>query len=432
MKKYLMSGVAAIAFLAAFTSCSKSTDLYEEGRKEKDQQEIKAKSDAEKLTNSFENIIGGDICSTNDWGFGSAAMTRALTRGVNTNGNEWGLYVEVPQPLTEAQKKTVSDWFKANRNPEGIALNWSDFFVQQVYKGEWGSNMNYLYCGSETDHTNNFNAGDGGTYGNVCYGLQPGATDQNQRIYGSDKIEFMVNSSTEYFGFHNSFDSNFYIDNYVIIPGDKIDSSVAGMYFVGFDFEADGQSDNQKVARDYIFDNWIVKITPGLYRDNKTHRIMCEDLYASDLNNIKDSDWDFNDVVFDARTDGNQTIIILYAAGGTLPLTIGGVEVHDAFKVETGIMVNTENGTVDKPVAIFRLNQVFRNANEIPVTADGRTLTAVQGEVPMKLCVPTGTKWLKEKVIITDGYPDFANYAHLGSPTNWYETQVNNGSLVSK
>ena len=31
MKKYLMSGVAAIAFLAAFTSCSKSTDLYDQG-----------------------------------------------------------------------------------------------------------------------------------------------------------------------------------------------------------------------------------------------------------------------------------------------------------------------------------------------------------------------------------------------------------------
>lgn len=432
MKKYLMSGVAAIAFLAAFTSCSKSTDLYEEGRKEKDQQEMKVKSDAEKLTNSFESIIGGDICPTNDWGFGSAAMTRALTRGVNANGNEWGLYVEVPQPLTEAQKKTVSDWFKANRNPKGIAINWSDFFVQQVYKGEWGGNMNYLYCGSETDHTNNFNAGDAGTYGNVCYGLQPGATDQNQKIYGSDKIEFMVNSSTEYFGFHNSFDSNFYIDNYVIIPGDKIDSSVAGMYFVGFDFEANGQSDNQKVARDYYFDNWIVKITPGLYRDDTTYRIMCEDLFATDLSKIEDSDWDFNDVVFDARKDGNQTIIILYAAGGTLPLTIGGVEVHDAFKVETGIMVNTENGTVDKPVAIFRLNQVFRNANEIPVIADGKTLTAVQGEIPMKLCVPTGTKWLKEKVIITDGYPDFASYAHSGSPSNWYSTTVNSGALVSK
>ncbi len=426
MKKYLMTGVAALAFAATFTSCSK-TDLYEGPEQ--------PKTDKEKLTASFEKVIGGTICPTNDWGFGS----KAATRGVNANGNEWGLYVEVPQPLTQAQIDKVTTWFTNTQNPKGVAVNWSDFFVQQVSSTNRGPNMNYLYCGSETDHTNNFNAGNAGTYGNVCYGLQPGATDQNQRIYGPDKIEFMVNSSTEYFGFHNSFDSNFYIDNYVIIPGDVIDAdypeapSVAGMYFVGFDFEAHGQSANQIVERDYYFNDWIVKITPGLYKGDQTYRIMCEDLIATDLDNIKDSDWDFNDVVFDARFDGNQTIIVLYAAGGTKSLTVGGVEVHEQFGVETTTMVNTENGTVNKPVAIFRLNNTYNNNKaNIPVEVEGRVLTAETGKVPMKLCVPTTTKWLKERVIITSGYPDFADYAHKGNPTNWYETTVNMGSLVNK
>lgn len=426
MKKYLMTGVAALAFAATFTSCSK-TDLYEGPEQ--------PKTDKEKLTASFEKVIGGTICPTNDWGFGS----KAATRGVNANGNEWGLYVEVPQPLTQAQIDKVTTWFTNTQDPKGVAVNWSDFFVQQVSSTNRGPNMNYLYCGSETDHTNNFNAGNAGTYGNVCYGLQPGATDQNQRIYGPDKIEFMVNSSTEYFGFHNSFDSNFYIDNYVIIPGDVIDAdypeapSVAGMYFVGFDFEAHGQSANQIVERDYYFNDWIVKITPGLYKGDQTYRIMCEDLIATDLDNIKDSDWDFNDVVFDARFDGNQTIIVLYAAGGTKSLTVGGVEVHEQFGVETTTMVNTENGTVNKPVAIFRLNNTYNNNKaNIPVEVEGRVLTAETGKVPMKLCVPTTTKWLKERVIITSGYPDFADYAHKGNPTNWYETTVNMGSLVNK
>lgn len=421
-----MTGVAALAFAATFTSCSK-TDLYEGPEQ--------PKTDKEKLTASFEKVIGGTICPTNDWGFGS----KAATRGVNANGNEWGLYVEVPQPLTQAQIDKVTTWFTNTQNPKGVAVNWSDFFVQQVSSTNRGPNMNYLYCGSETDHTNNFNAGNAGTYGNVCYGLQPGATDQNQRIYGPDKIEFMVNSSTEYFGFHNSFDSNFYIDNYVIIPGDVIDAdypeapSVAGMYFVGFDFEAHGQSANQIVERDYYFNDWIVKITPGLYKGDQTYRIMCEDLIATDLDNIKDSDWDFNDVVFDARFDGNQTIIVLYAAGGTKSLTVGGVEVHEQFGVETTTMVNTENGTVNKPVAIFRLNNTYNNNKaNIPVEVEGRVLTAETGKVPMKLCVPTTTKWLKERVIITSGYPDFADYAHKGNPTNWYETTVNMGSLVNK
>ena len=31
MKKYLMTGMAAIAFCAAFTSCSMGEDLYDQG-----------------------------------------------------------------------------------------------------------------------------------------------------------------------------------------------------------------------------------------------------------------------------------------------------------------------------------------------------------------------------------------------------------------
>ena len=439
MKKYLMTAFAAVAMGAAFTSCSHNDDEY---------QPAPEKTDAEKLESAFEQTFG-KIDPTNDWGFGNAALSRG-TRGVDANGNEWGLYVEVPQPLTTTQINKVTKWFNENQNPKGVAVNWSDFFVQQVHKGEWGSNMNYLYCGSETDHTNNFNAGDGGVYGNVCYGLQPGATDQNQRIYGSDKIEFMVNSSTEYFGFHNSFDSNFYKDNYVIIPGEVIDpndASLAGMYFVGFDFEANGQSANQKVARDYYFNNWIVKITPGIYKSDKTWRVFAEDLIGENLDDIQASDWDFNDAVFDVYVDRHnflqnydpnkptQTVIVLYAAGGTKHLTVGGVEVHEAFGVKDGSypMINTEGSSIEKPVAIFRLNQVFNNPNEVKVVLENSIeLTAKTGNVPMKLCVPTGTKWLKEKTLISLGYPNFPKYVeNANANSTWYNNAVNS-YLVNK
>ena len=431
MKKYLMTAIAAVAMGAAFTSCSHNDEEY---------QPKPEPTDAEKLESAFEKTFG-KIDPTNDWGFGDAALARG-TRAVNANGNEWGLYVEVPQPLTQAQKNVVTNWFKTNQNPKGVAVNWSDFFVQQVYKGEWGSNMNYLYCGSETDHTNNFNAGDAGTYGNVCYGLKPGATDQNDRIYGPDQIEFMVNSSTEYFGFHNSFDSYFYKDNYVIIPGDVIDPIVAGMYFVGFDFEANGQDQYQKVARDYFFDNWIVKITPGLYRNDKTYRIFAEDLIGENLDDIQASDWDFNDAVFDVWKDDKndynpnvdkKIVVILYAAGGTKKLTVGGKEVHEQFGVPVTTMVNTEGASVEKPVAIFRLSGSFSNANDIKVVLeDNIELTATTGNVPMKLCVPTGTKWLKEKNLISLGYPNFPKYVeNKAAFSTWYNNPVNS-YLVNK
>ena len=420
MKKLFLMGFVALAFASCVSDKT-----------------VAPQTQDQKYEKAFENLVGGQVNANVNWGFNDQQVVTfdeegkyTGMRAVDANGNGWGLYVEVPQPLTDAQKQVVTEWFQSHNNPEGVALNWSDFFVQQVYKGEWGGNMNYLYCGSDTDHTNNFNAGDGGVYGNVCYGLKPGATDQNDRIYGPDKIEFMVNSSTEYFGFHNSFDSNFYKDNYVIIPGDIIDPIVAGMFFVGFDFEANGQADNQKVARDYFFDNWIVKITPGLYKNRQ--RIMVEDLIAKNLSEVDKSDWDFNDAVFDVAFVGNDAVITLWAAGGTKPLTIGGREVHELFGQLTDKMINTKaNGGVDglQPV-IFRIANVeTNNANNIEVKVGGTVLDAPVGKAPQKIEVSNTTRWMKERQIITLGYADFATYATSGAPTDWYKT-VSDASVL--
>ena len=420
MKKLFLMGFVTLAFASCVSD-----------------KEVAPQTQDQKYQAAFENLVGGQVNANVNWGFDAQQVVTfdeegkyTGMRAVDANGNGWGLYVEVPQPLTDAQKQVVTEWFQSHNNPDGVALNWSDFFVQQVYKGEWGSNMNYLYCGSDTDHTYNFNNGDGGEYGNVCYGLKPGATDQNDRIYGPDKIEFMVNSSTEYFGFHNSFDSNFYKDNYVIIPGDIIDPIVAGMFFVGFDFEANGQSDNQKVARDYFFDNWIVKITPGLYKNRQ--RIMVEDLIAKNLSEVDKSDWDFNDAVFDVAFVGNDAVITLWAAGGTKPLTIGGREVHELFGQLTDKMINTKaNGGVDglQPV-IFRIANVeTNNANNIEVKVGGTVLDAPVGKAPQKIEVSNTTRWMKERQIITLGYADFATYATGGVATDWYKA-VSDASVL--
>jgi hypothetical protein len=404
--------------------------------------EVNTQTQDQKYQAAFENLVGGKINANVNWGFNDQQVVTfdsegkfAGMRGVNADGNQWGMYVEVPQPLSQDQKDVVTKWFKDNKNPEGVAVNWSDFFVQQVYKGEWGGNMNYLYCGSDTDHTNNFNAGDAGTYGNVCYGLKPGATDMNDRIYGPDKIEFMVNSSTEYFGFHNSFDSNFYKDNYVIIPGDVISPIVAGMFFVGFDFEAHGVDANtQQVERDYFFDNWIVKITPGMYKS--AQRIMVEDLVASDLSQVGytngKSDWDFNDAVFDVAFVDDDAVITLWAAGGTKSLTIGGKEVHELFGKPVSTMINTNaTGGVDglAPV-IFRIPNVgTKNAKDILVKVGSTELKAETGQAPQKVEVSRSTRWMKEMMILTSSYADFATYATTASPTNWYENASNTGNL---
>lgn len=438
MKKYLMMGLATLAFAACVSD-----------------KEVTVQTQEEKYEKAFEQLVGGPVNANVNWGFDAQQVATfdadgkyTGMRGVNANGNEWGIYVDVPQPLTQAQKDVVTNWFKTHENPDGVAVNWSDFFVQQVYKGEWGSNMNYLYCGSDTDHTYNFNAGDAGVYEPVCYGLN-NPDDINDRIYGKDKIEFMVGSSTEYFGFHNSFDSNFYKDNYVIIPGDIIDASVAGMFFVGFDFEAHGEDANtQQVERDYFFDNWIVKITPGLYKNRE--RIMVEDLIASDLSQVGysegKSDWDFNDAVFDVaylrQQDANYqmrdyAVITLWAAGGTKSLTVAGKEVHELFGQPVSKMINTAapNGVDGLQPVIFRIdlgaadyNKQY-DANDIKVLVEGTELKAEQGKAPQKVKVSKTTRWMKEMLIITSAYGQFASYATTNEPKDWYKTVTDASKL---
>ena len=389
---------------------------------------------AEKTALYQENFVKtfGNIDPQNDWGFGQdIPCAPKPTKGANTNANEWGGYVEVPDTLTDAQIETVANWFASHPNPQGIAVNWSDFFVQQVSSTEYGKNMDKLTCGKAEEHINNFNGGDGSTNGNVCYWQDP--NDQNNRRYRSDKIQFMVNSSTECFGYHESrgtFNQQ-YNDKYVIIPGSMIDSSVDGMYFVGFDYNsAKGPNSPENIDADGYYNDWIVKITPGLY---KGQRIMCEDLGTT-------ADFDFNDIVIDVYNDwrgypSNEgaaaTIVTVRAAGGTLPATVAGKDIHKLFGVDSKDMVNT--GIKIAPVAIFRIAKV-NNAKDIQIMVgnDGGTweLKTATGAAPQKILVPSTTKWSKEYKNIVKSYPDFEKYVQdAAANEQWYNNIADNNEL---
>lgn len=382
------------------------------------------------------------------------------TRGANTNANQWYESLTVPDTLTDAQKDVVRRWFQNNKNPKGLEVNWSDFFVQQVYKGGTnpgsnspeiydilkdgvpdkdrdkvtGSNqMDWLHCGNNSnvgDHINNFNRGDGGNM-NVGEG--------NNKFH-NDKIMYMYDYNTTCFGFHDSYGDKYYDNSYVLIPGDIIDPIVAGMYFVGFDYQMQKHDNGElEVRPDGYYSDWIVRIAPGLNAPNAGKRVMVEDIIDSDLKSVQTSDWDFNDAVFDVRFEGwgndRCAVITLHAAGGTKSLTIGGVgakgkEVHEALGVETGTMVNTGNGAT-RPVAIFRIPVADNgdNANLIPVYVGTQELTAQQGEATQKLCVPTDVKWMKERVQFINSYDQFKDYVNNSKPEEWYKSVQNSENL---
>lgn len=361
------------------------------------------------------------------------------TRGSDPNANQWANYLTVPTRLTDAQKDVVRKWFQTHKNPQGLKVNWSDFFVEQVYKGgtntegshspeiytinkpaggteqiKGSDKMDWLACGSNAkygDHIYNFNGGNG-------------------------DIMYMKDYNTTCFGFHDSygdnhFENTYYYDSYVLIPGDQIDKSVAGMYFVGFDYKT-AKFDNGeiRVNPDGYYSDWIIRVVPGLSAPNAAKRVMVEDIIDSNLKVVKTSDWDFNDAVFDVRFEGwgndRCAVITLHAAGGTKYLTIGGqgtngVEVHKALGVETGTMVNTGMGTT-RPVAIFRIPVAdnVNNANDIPVYVGSQVLEAKQGAATQKFCVPTDTRWMQERQQLKKTYNQFGGYVKNGTPEEWY------------
>ena len=228
-QKYLMRGMAALALCAAFVSCS-----HDESELQTQAQIDKAKYDV-----AFKEYIGGNVSPSQDWGFGGSAVngSRLMTRanpgetvpatstGINANANEWAdpdKYYggwQVPDPLTEGQKLRVMKYFQANPNLTYEDPHFRHFFIQQVYKGgtsvpsttpetitaangsTYTSNhMDLLTVGTNHQHINNFNSGDGSNTSVLDNG-----SSVNNGTYHQDKIMLMVNiDDTSCFGYHES------------------------------------------------------------------------------------------------------------------------------------------------------------------------------------------------------------------------------------
>lgn len=423
-----MTGVAAIALCAAFTSCSKGgDDIYNPEAAG----QMKADQITQAYNEAFIKYVGGPIAPNQDWGFGSAG-----TRYAAVNSNQWfdGVteqfkHLVKPADVTAREEEVVSKWFQSNQHPTCDEILLTEFFVQQVYFGTkeytakdinnaeqkviGGQHMDYLYAGTvdNKDHINNFN------------------TSAPQRTAtGLSNMQLMQESSTANFGYHESFNSQnqrYYLEknrNWVI-KAISVDGVIG--YYVGFDYESHGNQGD--FEPDGYFDDRIVKIVPGTgYQNpptrNYTLRVLGEDLtFGEDA----DADFDFNDVVFDVAIENGETWIKLQAAGGTLPLYIEGKEVHQLFGVNTTDMVNT--GRMSKDPVEVKLDGNYSNAKDIPVTVtkNGTTvpLTAERGEPASKIAVPMSPnfQWCAERVSMKEQYPLFLDWCTDNSFTSvWW------------
>ena len=445
-----MTGMAAIAFCAAFTSCSKDENLYdpEAARAMEVDQVYQAYSEA------FIQTFGQPAANQN-WGFGSSF---AGTRGQGDNSCGECIKPDMtnypsetaPAAITAAERAYVKNWFETNPGFTS-GLNISNFYVQHV----WGlSNKEYNVYYDHYDQNRNptnyrddyvdratmdyFCVGDGTNYTHTL--------DFNANNDGSGlETVYMKNSSALSFKYHSSWCS----EEYKYFKCAEIDVPgvgkgwYVGLCMYGEKYDNGDRKLNYDMKTAEYADDWIVKIVPGepVPPSDYDVRIMAEDLNAKpEVNYVagkkEDSDWDFHDVVFDIKFDatGDGATIRLVAAGGVLPLTVAGHEVHEEFgeSANNGLypMINTGAGPT-KPYKEFRIESGADKINngkgiEIKVQrelSDGSKewfdLPANLGQPAAKFAVPVNTDYCGERQHITEKYPLFGSWV-VGDIYVWY------------
>lgn len=383
--------------------------------------------------------------------------------------------------LTDAEVADVYAAFSEEWHGTNPDIDLKSYYIQQIWKGTaayegttqngdkvtvvGGEKMDYLVAYGEdnsagdTEHFYNFN---------------------NSNIAHGDKSMMLVfDSSTKNFAYKTSFSEDpsgqgvIMWDHYRLIE-------LHGNYYVGFDFESFG-ADEHNIPRDYVYNDWIVKIIPGEGTINEPdervrslkRRVMCEDLGTTD-------DFDFNDLVFDVEytreemkvdgewvpknSDGKWTATItLQASGGTLPIFIqnfDGTEynVHEYMGGTTaGRLYNPINvgiGVIRDAKALPTCQVTSTNPDDIVIKvyspdAEHRyadknlTLPSVKGAqkfgdnlAPQKICVPVNVRWLREYQQIEWAYPYFKEWvesengaAGFGNEHDWTTEGIQEGYL---
>ena len=233
MKKYLMTGVAALAICAAFTSCSKSEELY-------DQDVAKGISKEQAVANVYNSYnqafiqTFGQPAANQDWGFGTRAGTRGLNDDptieqgkANKNRNLWAatdgkFNLLVPTPLTAEQCNRVRAYFQTHRYLTWETPDMTNYFVQQVYTG--GTNtagslsteqyreanntpvvgaahMDQLTVTGNNVHVNDFNGADNP---NIATDVLNNGELTNSNKFHSDQITLMIGIQPTCVGYQTS------------------------------------------------------------------------------------------------------------------------------------------------------------------------------------------------------------------------------------
>lgn len=455
--------------------------------------------------------------------------------GEYVDRNLWSKDYVVPANITEAESlAVVAEFSKQHYGAfNEVLVPWTELFVQQVHKGTAqyydafnqqtgtaSNKMNHLliYDNSASEgafngsyiHVNDFNDGNQTTVAyddkdvnkehpiiglTLMRGIDPtGCPTEDFNFQGVDK------HWVKQFCYHNA-QSDEYQPTYIMKRVSWVEDGVtkSGLY-LGFDFYAQKRPDqpadkNMDVERDWIFNDWIIKISQGLDVN----------VPVSELQNAEPAAWilagedlgggfdiDYNDVVVKVvRLAGqNKATVTPLAAGGTLAsyLFFGKTcigEIHQLLDQSPSISGHYQPINLDGDLKVatqqvevhvaqdWGLSEDVSKANNmggftIRVLPAGTPAMAkvlnyedeafdkatdvnapVEGVAPYILCVPfaytltnypeVGQKmaniwsWPSERTYINVPYPEFEEWVKSkGSHKDWFSKPGKNGFVSTK
>ena len=387
------------------------------------------------------NDFNAGSCSTsnvldNGQHVGGSSHTDQITLMVNIDDTSCFGYHETGSSTQHNNKaalvswQTIRDWANANGlNGDCLADNWNRSFLGFDLAIKEGAQ-------AQSDIAARYNDGPESYSYAMVNGEIVSINGNDNIVYNSENIYYLDTNTNMYVAADKMTLQDNEIQAEYRVDGDykgkyiNVDKFVALLNDGWLPVKDKNFREWVKVGKsDGYFSDWIVTLTKA-ERKNPPHNyticVIGEDLTVggSDEEDLG-ADFDFNDVVFDVALESNETWVRLKAAGGTLPLTIDGIEIHGKFGVATNVMVNTGAGP-NKEYVEFKLNNVYTDAKNIPVfvTKGGRSveLTAVQGEPASKIGVKPSYVWCKERVGVVDQYPMFTQWVQALYPGTivWY------------
>lgn len=300
-----------------------------------------------------------------------------------------------PPEVTQEERDYVFNYLQENPNQGNTQVELNNYFIQDLgrnihtyitLKDQNGQtrevindHMNYLFF--DDVHLNDYNS-PSVEFNN----LRPTYYVTNTQIINPSYSDSENSSSrmTDHYRFY-----------YIPPKGD-----FKGGCYLCFDYATDSQ--NGKVLGDGIFDDWVVKVTPGEGETNFiVYRVFCEDLGST-------YDLDFNDLVFDYIDMGSSIALHVLALEGTLPISIDGIPQKVDSKGNEDLI---PHHNVDKPILYLKKSSIFDVNIIVSIESRGDCfIYNTQGRAPYLIRVLQGIDWPQENQRIEEKYPRFYDY----------------------